>query len=88
MLLIKMSLLRLIEILQILILIRCVLSWFMPRGSSNVIMMFLYRITDPILAPIQKAMYRNMQGGMGIDFSPIIAFILLRIIAWVIMIVM
>lgn len=52
-----------------LILIRALISWVNP-DPYNVIVQFLYRTTEPILQPI-----RRILPPMGIDISPIIAFL-------------
>lgn len=52
-----------------LILIRALISWVNP-DPFNVIVQFLYRTTEPILQPI-----RRFLPVMGIDISPIIAFV-------------
>jgi len=68
------------NILYFLILIRVLLSWFGRgiqynssfRGAIN----FIYGVTEPILRPIRQVLPTS---NMGIDFSPIVAFFLLRI---------
>ncbi len=52
-----------------LILIRALISWVNP-DPYNTIVQFLYRMTEPILEPI-----RRLLPPMGIDVSPIIAFL-------------
>jgi len=52
-----------------LILIRALLSWVNP-DPFNPVVQFLQRTTDPILEPI-----RRLLPPMGIDISPIIAFL-------------
>ena len=54
-----------------LILIRALISWVNP-DPHNMIVQFLYRATEPILTPI-----RRILPPMGIDISPIIAFLLI-----------
>ena len=54
-----------------LILIRALVSWVNP-DPYNAIVQFLYRMTEPILQPIRK-----MLPPMGIDISPIVAFLIL-----------
>ena len=54
-----------------LILIRALISWVNP-DPYNTIVQFLYRATEPILVPI-----RRMLPSMGIDLSPIIAFLVI-----------
>ncbi|MBU0758800.1 MAG: YggT family protein [Candidatus Omnitrophica bacterium] len=57
-----------------LILIRALLSWVNP-DPHNPIVQFLYKATEPILYTIRKILPLNM--AMGIDISPIIAFLIL-----------
>jgi len=60
------------NILYFLLVIRIILSWF-GVNPYNEIVQVLYRITEPILAPFRRLPLRM---GM-IDFSPILAFIVL-----------
>ena len=55
-----------------LILIRALISWVNP-DPYNVIVQFLYKATEPILRPIRKMLPVSLR--MGIDISPIIAFL-------------
>ncbi len=52
-----------------LILIRALLSWVSP-DPFNLIVQFLYRMTDPVLEPIRRFLPM-----MAIDISPIVAFL-------------
>ena len=54
-----------------LIIIRALISWVNP-DPYNTIVQFLYRATEPVLSPI-----RRMLPSMGIDVSPIIAFLII-----------
>jgi len=60
-----------------LIIARVVLSWIPIGNPNNFIVNFIYEITEPILAPIRNLIPR---GSLPIDFSPIIALILLRLL--------
>jgi len=62
--------------LEILILGRVLMSWLNPRFEGPV-GRFLYQATEPILAPIRRILPST---GM-IDFSPIVAFLLIGLIA-------
>ncbi len=53
------------------IIIRSLISWVNP-DPWNPIVQFLQRATDPVLFQIRK---RLGMGGMGFDFSPIIAIL-------------
>ncbi|MBU1853668.1 MAG: YggT family protein [Candidatus Omnitrophica bacterium] len=63
-----------LTILYWLLLIRALISWVNP-DPHNPIVMFLYKTTEPILYPIRKML--PLQFGIGIDLSPIIAFLIL-----------
>ena len=62
----------LITILYWLIIVRALISWVNP-DPFNPIVQFLYKTTDPILAPIRK--FIPTLGPL--DLSPIIAFFVL-----------
>ena len=61
------------SILQILIIIRAILSWF-PHDSRGQYVSMLYVITESILGPI-RTNFPVSTGGF--DISPIIAFFLI-----------
>lgn len=66
---------KIISIINVLILIRIVLSWLAPY-SHNGFTDFVYGITEPILRPFRVLIpIRNMR----IDISPIIACIFFSI---------
>lgn len=70
--------------IEILVLIRCVLSFIAQGQRGNLFTDIIYQMTDPLLIPIREAMYKlNINTGM-IDFSPIILFFLLNILRRVI----
>ncbi|HCX61025.1 YggT family protein [Sedimentibacter sp.] len=76
---IKIALVLLLRIMDSLILIRVLLSFF-PTLQSSKISYFIYQMTEPILAPC-RAILDKLGLGMGmIDFSPILAFLLLNLI--------
>ena len=63
------------QVLSLAIIIRIILSWFAPR-SANTFSIILYRITEPVLAPLRRIIPR---AGM-FDFSPLAAIIILQLI--------
>jgi YggT family protein len=68
-----------LNILAIAIIIRSLLSWVDPMGR-NPISQVLIQVTEPVLGPIR----RLMGGGVGgFDLSPIIAILLIQVIAQV-----
>lgn len=52
-----------------------ILSWIAP-GSSNPAVYLLHQITEPVMAPVRKIL--PPMGGL--DFSPILVFILINVI--------
>lgn len=75
MLTIGLAVIKLLDILSFMIVIRCLMTW-VPGGSQNRLYEILYTITSPIEEPIRSAMYKFTNG--PIDFSPIIALLLIR----------
>lgn len=65
------------DVMVILIVIRSVLSW-LSIDRRNVLVGFLETVTDPILAPLRRIVPRMDT----IDFSPMVAIILLIFISW------
>jgi len=63
------------EVLTFAIFIRVILSWFLTE--PNTLTLILDKITEPILAPLRRIIPR---AGM-FDFTPMIAIILLQLIA-------
>lgn len=65
------------DVLSFAILIRCILSWF-PISRNNIVIRIIDALTEPILGPVRRLIQRSpLGGGMMIDFSPVIAYILL-----------
>ena len=52
-----------------------ILSWVAP-GSKNPAIYLLYQITEPVMAPLRKV----LPSMGGLDFSPILVFILINVI--------
>jgi len=68
------------NVVTLMLFVRVILSWF-PMAANNRLMELLYFLTEPILVPIRKLVHRSPLGGPGmiIDFSVLIAFILLQL---------
>lgn len=67
------------NVLTFAIFIRCILSWF-PIGRDNIFVKILDAVTEPILAPIRNIVNKSPIGGFMVDFSPIIALLIVQII--------
>jgi YggT family protein len=72
----KTFILLLVWALWLLLLARVLISWVMPRGGGAVVA-FIYQATEPLLAPIR----RILPPTAGLDWSPLIALIILWLIS-------
>lgn len=77
-----------IRLLEVLILIRVLMSWFRPRYRTRSNKWFyeveelVWRATEPLLAPIRNLLPTT---GMGLDFSPLILLLLVQLLGeWLI----
>jgi YggT family protein len=61
--------------LWFLLLARVVVSWTNPRGGGGLVA-FIYQATEPLLAPIRRVLPPTA----GIDWSPLVAILLLGVI--------
>ena len=64
------------NVLQIIIIIRVVLSWI-SHNPSNQVIRIIYQVSEPILKPIREILPIT---GMGFDLSPLVAFFLLGLL--------
>ena len=68
------------NVIEWLIFIRILLSWIPMFGYSNPLGRLIYNLTEPILGPCRSMLEKSpLGGGMMLDFSPIIALILMEI---------
>lgn len=64
-----------LEVLSFVIILRVIISW-VSRGQNNWLTTLLYQVTEPILGPLRRILPKF---GM-LDFSPMAAIIILRIV--------
>ena len=69
----------LIYLLIFAIFMRAAASWFV-RDLGNPLMRFLSDVTEPLLAPMRRV----IPTGMGVDFSPMIAILILYVLGQII----
>jgi len=60
-----------LQVYQLVLLARVLMTWIPNLDYNNPIARFLYQATEPVLAPIRKAL---PQMG-GIDLSPLVVFL-------------
>jgi len=71
------TLIYVLNVVQFLILVRAIISW-LPIGMDNVVVRFIYQVTEPILAPARELIDKTPIGGnMMVDFSPIIVWLVI-----------
>ncbi len=61
--------------LQLLIVVRVIMSWVRPEPTGP-LGRFLFDVTDPLLKPFQKI----LPPLAGLDFSPILALVVIQIL--------
>ena len=69
----------LLHALQILILARCVLS-FVPAWQRQPLGLIIIALTEPILRPL-RSVVRIGGSGAALDFSPMIAFLIISVLS-------
>ncbi len=79
MILLYRSISRLIDLIEILILARIILS-FLRIESLGFISKFVYELTEPILGPARQIITKTGINTGMFDFSPILAILILRTI--------
>lgn len=62
-------------VLSFLLIARVLVSWLAPTGGGGIVA-FIYQVTEPILAPIRRVIPPTS----GIDWSPLVALLLLGIV--------
>jgi YggT family protein len=76
----------LISIYTLILFIRILTSWFPPpmSGPLRTIWRILYDLTDPVLRPLRGLIPAVRFGGMAMDLSPILLFVILGVLRSVI----
>ena len=64
--------LLLVTVMWLLVFARVILSWTNPMGGGGLVA-FVYQVTEPILAPIRRV----LPPSGGLDWSPLVATLLL-----------
>jgi YggT family protein len=71
---------QLLQIYQLVLLARVLLSWFPDIDRSNPIIRFLFDVTEPVLEPVRRRLPR----GSTIDLSPLVVFFGISILSMLI----
>lgn len=77
----------LLSVYWIILLTRIILSWAMSlgwrppySGPLRTILYLIDAVTDPVLRPLRALMPPIRAGGVGLDLSPLIAFVILFVL--------
>ncbi|CZR98129.1 MULTISPECIES: YggT family protein [unclassified Clostridioides] len=81
---IRIALYYLLDIIAWMIVIKSLMTWF-PNGRQSKIFEILENLTEPIEGPIRSIMYRYTNG--PIDFSPLIAIVLLMFLRQLVLVI-
>ena len=65
-----------LQVFNLILLARVLLSWFPNVDRSNPLIQLVYDITEPILRPIREMLPSS---GM-IDFSPLVVFLIIQVL--------
>ncbi len=79
---IALLLCRLLQAYFLVLIGRVVLSWFPISPGSGMASVFsvVYAITEPVLGPIRRIIPPIGMGGMGLDLSPIVVFLVVIVL--------
>ena len=81
---IRIALYYLLDIIAWMIVIKSLMTWF-PNGRQSKIFDILENLTEPIEGPIRSIMYKYTNG--PIDFSPLIAIVLLMFLRHLVLVI-
>lgn len=70
-------LITILQIYSFILLARVIMTWIPNLDLNNPIVQFLLQVTEPVLKPIRQALPQS--GGM--DFSPIIVFLIINVLS-------
>lgn len=85
--LILSAIIWLFRVIRYAIIARALISWF-PIPRDNQIIRFLYLMTDPILEPVRALIAKSAVGrNLMVDFSPVVAFLLLSVLENIILMI-
>jgi len=68
-----------LDLAQVVLLVYCVLSWFVDRNSPA--MRFLTRVTEPVLHPIRMVLLRTTRSAAWSGFAPLVAVLLIQLLS-------
>jgi len=69
---------RLLNLAQGVLVLYCVLSWFMDPNSQ--VMRFLARVIEPALRPVRAMLQRGTRSATWGGFAPMIAVLLIEVL--------
>lgn len=71
------------QLYVLILVVYIVLSWFPASRSGGAMARTtnaLARVTEPVLTPVRRLLPSVRMGGMGLDLSPIIVFVVLEFV--------
>lgn len=68
-----------LRLVQGVLLVYCVLTWFMDPRSK--LMRFMARLTDPILQPLRALLFRSTNSYRAESFAPLLAALIIQFLS-------
>jgi len=65
-----------LQLFELVLLARVLLSWFPDIDRSHPIIRLLYDITEPVLRPVREMLPQSSM----IDFSPLVVFLVIQVL--------
>ncbi|MBQ5777466.1 MAG: YggT family protein [Oscillospiraceae bacterium] len=82
---IRRFILSLLRVYEILFVIRAIMSWF-PMAQGGGFSYLLYSLTEPVIAPIRALLHKiPALASLPIDFSVLVAFLLIDVLRTIIL---
>ena len=84
---IRRAILSLLRVYEILFILRAIMSWF-PMMQAGGFTQMLYTLTEPVIAPIRALLHKiPALASFPIDFSVLVAFLLIDVLRTLILII-
>ena len=75
------GIISLLNLAQGVLVVYCVLSWFMDHNSPVIV--FLARVIEPVLKPVRAMLSRGGRGETWNQFAPMVAVLLIQVLIFI-----
>jgi YggT family protein len=67
-------------IFELLLLARVIIGWIPNIDRSNPLIQLLFDVTEPVLKPVRDLLGQMGMQNAGIDFSPLVLFLIIQVV--------